>query len=111
MPKGFDLGNFGELFKQAQALQEKLARAQEEIAERTVEASAGGGMATAVVNGRLEVVRLRIDPAVLSSGDAEMIQDLVAAAVNEAIRAARKMIAEEMGKITGGLGIKLPGLF
>ena len=101
-------GGLGNLMKQAQQLQTKLARIQEEAAGKTVEASAGGNMVTAVVNGRLEVVSLRVDPTVLTAGDAEMLQDLVIAAVNEGIRKAQKMMADEMGKITGGL--KIPGL-
>ena len=107
MSKGFDLGG---LFRQAQQLQEKLATVQQELAERTVEASAGGGMVTAIVNGKLELVRLRIEPSLLEKPDAEMLQDLVVAAVNEGIRAAQRMLSEEMGKLTGGLGIKLPGM-
>ena len=108
MGKGFDIGG---LFKQAQQLQEKLASVQEELGGRTVEASAGGGMVTAVVTGKLEVVQVRIDPSLLAAPvDADMLQDLVVAAVNEAIRAAQKMVGEEMGKLTGGLGIKLPGM-
>jgi hypothetical protein len=107
MASGFDLGG---LLKQAQALQERLASAQEELATRTVEGTAGGGMVTAVVNGRLEVVSIRIDPAVLEKPDREMLQDLVVAAVNAGIRAAQRMMGEEMGKLTGGLGIKLPGM-
>jgi len=102
------MANLGDLMKQAQQLQTKLARIQEEAAVKTVEASAGGSMVVAVVNGRLEVVSLRIDPTVLASGDAEMLQDLVIAAVNEGIRKAQKMMADEMGKLTGGL--KIPGL-
>src|SRR6059036_2897998 len=105
MGKGFDLGG---LFRQAQQLQEKIANVQQELAGRTVEASAGGGMVTAVVSGKLEVVELRIDPSLLETPDVEMLQDLVVAAVNEGIRAAQKMLAEEMGKFTGRLGIKLP---
>lgn len=105
--KGFDLGG---LFKQAQQLQERLANVQQELAGRTVEASAGGGMISAVVNGKLELVQIRIDPTLLQSPDVEMLQDLVVAAVNEAIRAAQKMMSDEMGKLTGGLGIKLPGM-
>jgi len=108
MGKGFDLGG---LLKQAQ---ERLAGFQEEMAAKTAEASAGGGMVTAVVNGRLEVVSVRIDPALLVKPDAEMIQDLVTAAVNEAIRAAQRMMAEEVSKVTGGLSgmlpFKLPGM-
>jgi|SRR5215470_11223393 len=108
MGKGFDLGG---LFRQAQELQEKLAGVQQELAARTAEASAGGGMVTAVVNGKFELVRVRIEPSLLQNNpDVEMVQDLVVAAVNEAVRAARRMIEEEMGKLTGGLGIKLPGM-
>jgi len=107
MDKPFDLSG---LFRQAQQLQEKLTSVQQELAGRTVEASAGGGMVTAVVNGKLEVVQVRIDPSLLDGRDLEMLQDLVVAAVNEGIRSAQKMTADEMGKLTGGLGIKLPGM-
>ena len=107
MSKGFDLGG---ILRQAQQLQERITTVQEELGGRTVEAGAGGGMVTAVVNGKLELVGIRIDPALLESTDVEMLQDLVVAAVNEGVRAARKMIEDEMGKLTGGLGIKLPGL-
>ncbi len=106
MSKGF--GALGNIVKQAQELQERLGQIQEQAATRTVEASAGGGMVTAVVSGRLEVVALRIDPEVLKSGDSEMLQDLVIAAVNQGIRAAQEMVAEEMKKVTGGL--KIPGI-
>lgn len=97
-----------DLMKQAQQLQTKLTRIQEEAANKTVEASSGGNMVTAVVNGRLEMVSLRIDPTVLTTGDVEMVQDLVLAAVNEGIRKAQKMMTDEMSKVTGGL--KIPGL-
>jgi hypothetical protein len=107
MSKGFDLGG---LFRQAQQLQEKLGAVQEELAARTTEASAGGGMVTAVVNGKLELVDVRIEPSLLETADVEMLQDLVVAAVNEAIRGAQKTMADEMSKLTGGLGIKLPGM-
>jgi DNA-binding YbaB/EbfC family protein len=106
MSKG--LGSLGNIVKQAQELQERLSQLQEQAAARTVEASAGGGMVTAVVSGRLEVVSLRIDQQVLKSGDAEMIQDLVIAAVNQGIRKAQDAVAEEMKKVTGGL--KIPGI-
>jgi DNA-binding YbaB/EbfC family protein len=106
MSKGFDLGG---ILQQAQQLQERLANVQQELATRTVEASAGGGMVTATVNGKLEVVHVRIEPTLLDSKDVEMLQDLVAAAINEAIRSAQRLVADEMGKGTGGLGIKLPG--
>jgi DNA-binding YbaB/EbfC family protein len=107
MSKGFDLGG---ILQQAQQLQERLANVQQELATRTVEASAGGGMVTATVNGKLEVVSIRIEPTLLESKDVEMLQDLVVAAVNEGIRSAQRLVADEMGKVTGGLGIKLPGL-
>ncbi|HLK10365.1 MAG TPA: YbaB/EbfC family nucleoid-associated protein [Candidatus Binatia bacterium] len=107
MSKSFDLGG---LFRQAQQLQEKLASAQEELASRTVEGSAGGGMVTVTVNGRLEMIAVRIEPTLLEQPDIEMLQDLIVAAVNAGIRAAQQMMAEEMGKVTGGLGIKLPGM-
>src|SRR5215471_6078982 len=102
------MANMADMMKQAQQLQNKLARIQEEAGKKTVDASAGGNMVSAVVNGRLELISLRIDPAVVESGDVEMLQDLVLAAVNEGIRKAQKMMADEMSKITGGL--KIPGL-
>ncbi len=108
MGKGFDIGG---LFKQAQELQEKLSNVQNELGNKTVEASAGGGMVTAVVTGKLELRQIRIDPSLLAAPvDADMLQDLVVAAVNEGIRAAQRMLGDEMGKLTGGLGIKLPGM-
>jgi nucleoid-associated protein EbfC len=105
MSKPFGLGN---IFKQAQDLQERLAKVQEESASKIVEAAAGGGMVTATVNGKLEVVQLRIDPQVFQSGDVEMLQDLIVAAVNQGIRNAQRLVADEMSKVTGGL--KIPGL-
>ncbi len=101
-------GGFSSILEQAQRLQEQMSRLQEEVGARTVEASAGGGMVTVTMNGRLEVVQVRIEPAVLKTGDAEMLQDLVAAAVNLAIRKAQGMLADEMKKLTGGM--KIPGL-
>ena len=97
------------ILRQAQQMQERLARLQEELAGKTVEASAGGGMVTVVVNGRQEVVSVRIEKEVVSPEDVELLQDLVAGAMNEAISRSRKMMAEEMAKITGGMN--LPGLF
>jgi DNA-binding YbaB/EbfC family protein len=97
------------ILRQAQQMQERLARLQEELAGKTVEASAGGGMVTVVVNGRQEVLSVRIEKEVVSPEDVELLQDLVAGAVNEAISRSRKMMADEMAKITGG--INLPGLF
>jgi len=101
------LGDLGNIMKQAQQLQERLSQVQDAVARRTVEASAGGGMVRVVVNGKHEVLSLTLDPAILKE-DVELVQDLVIAAVNEGIRNAQKMVAEEMTKATGGL--KIPGL-
>jgi nucleoid-associated protein EbfC len=100
--------NFGNIMKQAKKMQEKMARLQEELAAKTVEASAGGGMVTCVVNGKFELLSLRIEKEVINPDDADMLQDLIVAAVNEGIRKAQEMAATEMGKLTGGLNI--PGL-
>ncbi len=101
------LGDLGNIMKQAQQLQERLSQVQDTVARQTVEASAGGGMVKVVVNGKHELLSLTIDPSVLKE-DVELVQDLVLAAVNEGIRSAQKMVAEEMTKATGGL--KIPGL-
>ncbi len=98
----------GNLMKQAQMMQEKMARIQEEAAAKTVEASAGGGMVTVTANGRMEVVSIKIEKEVVDPADVEMLQDLVASAVNEALKKAQEMVSEEMSKVTGGLG--LPGM-
>jgi hypothetical protein len=100
----------GDIVKQAQQLQERLQQIQQEAGNKVVEASAGGGMVTARVNGRLEVVGLTIDPTVIDAKDPDMLRDLVMAAVNEGVRRAQQMVAEEMGKLTGGLNLKIPGL-
>ncbi|MBI1986854.1 MAG: YbaB/EbfC family nucleoid-associated protein [Nitrospinae bacterium] len=103
-PKGM-----GNLMKQVQEMQEKLLEMQEKAGEKTVEASAGGGMVMVVANGRQEVLSIKIDAAVIDPNDIEMLEDLVVAAVNEALRKSREMVTEEMGKLTGGL--RIPGLF
>lgn len=100
--------NIGNIMKQAQKMQAKMAHLQEEMASRTVEASAGGGMVTAVVNGKSELVSLKIEKEVVDPEDIEMLQDLIVAAVSEGIRNAQEMVSAEMAKITGGLNI--PGL-
>ena len=98
-----------QLMKQVQKIQKRVAELQEELAERTISASSGGGMVTAVVNGRQELVSLKIEPEVLNPEDKEMLEDLIVAAVNEALRRSQEMVQEEIAKITGGL--KIPGLF
>ncbi|GAB4266253.1 MAG: YbaB/EbfC family nucleoid-associated protein [Deferrisomatales bacterium] len=101
----------GNLMRQAQQMQKKMAEVQEQLAAKSVEASAGGGMVRCVVNGKQEVLSLTIEPEVVDPDDVEMLQDLVLAAVNEAIKKSQEMVASEMGKVAGGLGINLPGLF
>ena len=102
------MANMNDMMKQAKQMQDRLLRAKEDAANKTVEASAGGNMVTVVVSGRPEVVSLRIDPSVVSADDTEMLQDLVIAAVNEGIRKSQKMTEDEMSKLLGGL--KIPGL-
>ena len=99
----------GNILKQAQQMHAKISQLQEEMAGKTVETSSGGGMVNIVMNGKQEILSIRIEPEVINQEDVEMLQDLIAAAVNEAIRKSQEIMAEEMKKITGGLGI--PGLF
>ncbi|NKB82194.1 MAG: YbaB/EbfC family nucleoid-associated protein [Nitrospirales bacterium] len=101
--------NMGNLMKQAQQMQEQLGKIQEEAATKTVDASAGGGMVTITVNGAMHVTKVTIDPEILQSDDKEMVQDLVLAATNEALRKAKDLMAEEVKSLTGGMGI--PGMF
>jgi DNA-binding YbaB/EbfC family protein len=98
----------GDMMKQAQKLQSKMMELQDEMASKTVEATAGGGMVTVVVNGKQEIISLSIDPDVVDRQEIEMLQDLIIAAVNEGIRRAQQIWAEEMKKLTGGMAI--PGL-
>ena len=98
----------GQMMKQAQKMQAQILKIQEEMAERTVEASSGGGMVSVTANGKQEVLSVRIEREVVDQEDVEMLQDLVLAAVNEALKKAQEMVAEEMAKVTGGL--QLPGL-
>jgi DNA-binding YbaB/EbfC family protein len=101
-------GGMGNLMKQAQQMQQKMMKLQEEIAQKTLDASVGGGMVTVTVNGKSEVLRIKIEPQVVDPNDVEMLEDLIVAGVNEAVRKAQEMMAEEMSKLTGGL--KIPGL-
>jgi DNA-binding YbaB/EbfC family protein len=99
----------GNLMKQAQQMQERVKKLQEEAAGKTIEASSGGGMVTVVANGRQEVLSIKIEPSVVDQNDIEMLQDLVAAAVNEALRKSQDLMKEEMAKLTSGMGLP-PGL-
>jgi DNA-binding YbaB/EbfC family protein len=104
--------NMGKLMKQAQQLQTKMAKMQEELSEKTVEASAGGGMVVAIANGRQELISIHIEQEVIDPDDAEMLQDLIMAAVNDALNRAKEMMNEEMGNLTKGMNIPgLPGMF
>jgi DNA-binding YbaB/EbfC family protein len=102
------IGGMGNLLKQAQEMQARISKIQEELAQKTVEGSSGGGMVQITVNGQLAVTALKIDPTVINPEEKEMLEDLVLAAVNDGMRKARDMISNEMSKVTGG--IKIPGL-
>ena len=105
------LPNMSNLMKQAQQLQSKMAKLQEELESRTLEASAGGGMVTVVVNGRQEVLSMKIDPEVIDPDEVEMLQDLILAAVNDGLARAKDMVNQEMGNLTRGLNLpNIPGL-
>ena len=106
---GMGGGNMQQLARQAQKLQQQMARMQEELEAREYVASAGGGMVSVKVNGKKEVLELTIKPEAVDPDDVEMLQDMVVAAVNEALRDAGDTMEREMGKLTGGLG--MPGLF
>lgn len=103
------MGNMNKMMKQVQKMQAKMAKLQEELENKEVEASAGGEAVTVKVNGKQEVLEIKIKPDVVDPDDVEMLEDLVLAAVNEALRSAQEMVASEMSKITGGMNI--PGLF
>lgn len=106
---GMGGGNMQGMIRQAQKMQEEMLKAQEELGEKTVEASVGGGVVTVVANGKKELVSVTIKPEAVDPDDVEMLQDLIVSAVNEAMRKADEMAASSMSKITGGMNI--PGLF
>ena len=98
----------GNMMKEAQRLQQQMMAMQEEIGKKKVDASAGGGMVTVEANGKHELLSIKIDPEVINKDDAQMLEDLVLAACNEALRKSRELVQQELGKLTGGL--KIPGL-
>ncbi|HEU4345464.1 MAG TPA: YbaB/EbfC family nucleoid-associated protein [Candidatus Binatia bacterium] len=102
------IGGMGNLLKQAQEMQARMAKIQEELGQKTVEGSAGGGMVQVTVNGQFNLSKVTIDPAVINSAEKEMLEDLILAAINDGMRKARDMVSAEMSKITGGF--KIPGL-
>jgi len=107
MPQG---PNLNQLLKQAQQMQAEMAKAQEQLKEETVEASAGGGMVKVTMTGDMQLREIKISPEAIDPDDPELLQDMVTAAVNEALRSAQELAANRMGGITGGLGGGLPGL-
>ncbi len=98
-----------ELVRQAQIMQKKMSKLQDELADRTVEGASGGGMVKAIVSGSNELKGIVIDKTVVNPEDVEMLQDLILAAVNDGVKKAKEMMEQEMGQITGG--IKIPGMF
>ena len=98
----------GNMMKQAQKLQSKIFKLQEELADRTVETTVGGGMVKAVANGKQELLSIKIDPEVVDPNDVQMLEDLIVAAVNDVLKKAQEMVSEEMTKLTGGF--KIPGM-
>ena len=100
--------DLGELMAKAREVQARLAEVQRDLAQRRVEATAGGGMVTAVASGQLRILEVRIEPSLFESGDREMVQDLTAAAVNAALTQAQQMIQEEMQRASAGLQVSFP---
>ncbi|KPJ65810.1 MAG: nucleoid-associated protein [Syntrophobacter sp. DG_60] len=101
--------NINQLIRQMQKIQSRVTELEEELADKTVESSVGGGMVKVVANGRRQIVSITIDKEVINPDEVEMLQDLIIAAVNDALRKTQEMISTEISKITGG--IKIPGLF
>ena len=98
----------GNMMKQAQKLQSKIFKLQDQLADRTVETTVGGGMVKAVANGKQELLSIKIDPEVVDPNDVQMLEDLIVAAVNDVLKKAQEMVTEEMTKLTGGF--KIPGM-
>lgn len=105
-----NMGNMAGMMKKVQKLQADMAKMQEELKKKTIDVSAGGGAVKIVMNGEKQVQSLKIDPAAVDPGDVEMLEDLVSAAVNEAVKKVDDMMSAEMGKLTGGLNLP-PGMF
>lgn len=102
----------GKMLKQVQKMQQDMVKVQEELSNKTVEATVGGGAVSVVANGKHEVISIKIKPDVVDASDVEMLQDLILSAVNEALRKAQDLVQQEMSKITGGMNLpNIPGLF
>ena len=106
MAKGGGFGDLGQIMKQAQQMMKQREKIMEELRERVVDATSGGGMVTVYVNGEQEIMKINLEPEVIDPDDKEMLEDLVVAAVNEAVRKSKELQAKELGKLTGGM----PGL-
>ncbi|MDH3443483.1 MAG: YbaB/EbfC family nucleoid-associated protein [Deltaproteobacteria bacterium] len=106
MAQGF--GGMGDLLKQAQEMQGRIAKIQEELGQRTVDGSAGGGMVRTTVNGQFNLTAVKIEKSVINPEETDLLEDLILAAVNDGMRKARDMVSTEMSKVTGGF--KIPGL-
>ena len=104
-----NMGNMGNMMKKVQKLQADMAKLQEELKARTLEATAGGGVVKVVVTGEKQIVSIKVDTSAVDPEDTEMLEDLIVAAVNEALKKVDDMMAQEMGKLTGGM--KIPGMF
>lgn len=107
--RGGNMGGFGNMVKQAQMMQQRIQKIQEEMAEKTVEATSGGGMVTVIANGKQEIVSISIKQDVVDPNDVDMLQDMVLEATNQALKKSSEMMAQAMQQVTGGLNI--PGLF
>jgi DNA-binding YbaB/EbfC family protein len=105
-----NMGNMAGMMKKVQKLQTEMAKMQEDLKQRTLEVSAGGGAVKVVITGEKQIQSLKIDPSAVDPEDVEMLEDLIAAAVNEAVKKVDDMMAQEMGKLTGGLNLP-PGMF
>lgn len=102
-------GNYGKMMKQLQEMQQGVAKVQEDLAQERIEATAGGGMVAVAVNGQQEMLEVRIEKEAVDPDDVEMLQDMVLAAANEALRKSRDIATAKLGQLTGGVNI--PGLF
>jgi len=108
----FKLPELGGLMEAAQQMQREIQRVQEELGEKRVEAASGGGMVTVVANGRMEIAQIRVDPSVVDPKDVAMLEDLVTAAVNQALTKAKELAQQELAKVTGGMSVPgMPSLF
>jgi DNA-binding YbaB/EbfC family protein len=103
--------NIQKMMKQAQELQKQMMKQQEELAKKTFEATSGGGMVSATVNGKHELVAIKIEKEVVNPEDVGMLQDLIIAAINEANQRASEAVEQEMSGLVGSMGVKMPGMF